>query len=704
MAKKFLSGLTTKKRTMILFGSVLLIVIILIVVISTHKTNPFKTEESRASKVPDIASIPGNKATEKYQGLVEEKNRLSAEQAKKLGGSSVPTIIGSREKDVFSNTLGIEGQFANAPGGCKCPPAGFAAALDPALAAQLISDIERDPSQALKLLRDNPGLAKALCTQKPDLALQVIQNNKEAARIMLKECPAMAKALAEKNPALLKELLLEDPELAKTLAETNPELLKQLIRDDPEFANKLAKTSPDAFKTLMKNDPEFAAYIGKTNPELVKELMRGDKAFAALMAKNNPALVKSLMLSDPEFARAMATNNPELVKDLMRGDPDFAASLAKANPTLVKELMKNDPAFANQMMKLNPAMVKSLMLADPEFARALARTNADAVAEMMEGDAAFTKELLAKNPAINAIVEANRSKQPFLTDKQRIAALEEARRKERAAQTRRAQQVQLSEEQKQQLESIMSNMDTQTKAAFQAWNDVPAQQFTQGDYAKNEGASGGGGGGGGGPGPGGPPPGVPGGAGGQVLIKAGTVYFAVLDTAVNTDEPGPILATIVEGKFKGSKLLGSLQLSSAGGAGDRPEKVSLTFATMNVPSLPKSISIQGVAIDPETARTALASDVDHHYLLRYGTVLASSFITGYGQVIASAGTTQTNTIAGNTTTTTPQLSGRDKIFAALGTVGQKLGQAWSTYFQTPNTITVDAGTGFGLLLLNDVNA
>jgi len=40
------------------------------------------------------------------------------------------------------------------------------------------------------------------------------------------------------------------------------------------------------------------------------------------------------------------------------------------------------------------------------------------------------------------------------------------------------------------------------------------------------------------------------------FARAGDVSYAVLDTAVNTDEPGPITATIVQGELKGTKILG----------------------------------------------------------------------------------------------------------------------------------------------------
>jgi type IV secretory pathway VirB10-like protein len=124
-----------------------------------------------------------------------------------------------------------------------------------------------------------------------------------------------------------------------------------------------------------------------------------------------------------------------------------------------------------------------------------------------------------------------------------------------------------------------------------------------------------------------------------------------------------------------------------------------------LPNQPKSISITGIALDPDTARTALASDVDHHYLLRYGTLFASAFLQGYAKVITSMGTTQTTAANGlATTTVTPQLSTRQQIFAALGQVGQNFGQAFAGYFNLPNTITVDSGTSIGLLILTDVTA
>ena len=179
-------------------------------------------------------------------------------------------------------------------------------------------------------------------------------------------------------------------------------------------------------------------------------------------------------------------------------------------------------------------------------------------------------------------------------------------------------------------------------------------------------------------------------------VQAGSIIFAVLDTSVNTDEPGPILGTVVEGPYKGARLLGTVEKMGAESDG-----VQLKFNRMSIPGQDTSVTLDGVAVDPDTARTALASDVDHHYLLRYGALFASSFMQGFGQAISNQGST-TVTSNGTTTTQNPQLSASQQVYSALGTVGQQWGNAVQDYVKRPTTVTVDAGTGFGLLILTDL--
>ena len=191
-------------------------------------------------------------------------------------------------------------------------------------------------------------------------------------------------------------------------------------------------------------------------------------------------------------------------------------------------------------------------------------------------------------------------------------------------------------------------------------------------------------------------------ASGHGLIKAGDVLFAVLDTSVNSDEPGPILATIVSGKLNGAKLIGSFNLPS------NASKMVITFNTMSVPGAAKTTSINAYAIDPNTARTALASRANHHYLSRYGALFASTFLEGFGNAFQSANTTVTIGGTGNMQNTTVQNGiGRSTLENAvigLATLGKSWGQVAQQNINEPTTVDLYSGTGIGVLFTQDLQS
>lgn len=186
---------------------------------------------------------------------------------------------------------------------------------------------------------------------------------------------------------------------------------------------------------------------------------------------------------------------------------------------------------------------------------------------------------------------------------------------------------------------------------------------------------------------------------GENVVKTGDIMFAVMDTSVNTDEPGPILATIVSGRLKGSKLIGSFNLPS------NASKMVIMFNTLSIPGKDKTVQISAYAIDPNTARTALSSETNHHYLQRYGALFASSFMSGMSSAIQSANTTVSVGGTGGVTNTTVSTMGRSTINNALIALGE-VGKAWSKTAQKdmnrPTTVEVYAGTGLGILFTQDV--
>lgn len=282
---------------------------------------------------------------------------------------------------------------------------------------------------------------------------------------------------------------------------------------------------------------------------------------------------------------------------------------------------------------------------------------------------------------------------------ERMRREREERVKARQAEQAQAKQQAINEK---DLKARSGAMDGQAKALFAAWSVYPTQLHITGklssEEARGPGASSFGSGGAGEPAQGGAGAGVRAALPGDEVITAGSILFAVIDTAVNSDEPGPVLAQVVHGDYKGARLIGQFAAPT-----QNSNALTLNFNQMVLPEGNKTLSISAVAVDPDTARTSVASDVDHHYLLRYGSLFASAFMEGYGKAVKEQGSARTENQDGSTTTSTKSLSGEEEFFSALGNVGTQWGSQTAPLFNTLPTITIDSGTGVGILFTSDLN-
>lgn len=240
----------------------------------------------------------------------------------------------------------------------------------------------------------------------------------------------------------------------------------------------------------------------------------------------------------------------------------------------------------------------------------------------------------------------------------------------------------------QELEDFMSQqqslMRQQANELFANWSQISTQQYVAGEVPTPQSAGG--------------SMSAPGTAATNLqavdVYKAGTILFATLDSEVNSDENTPVMATVVQGPLKDSKLLGNLQRVD--------KKVLLQFSVLSVPKLTNSISVNAVAIDPNTAKTALASKVDNHYMLRYGTMLATSFVGGLSEAIQGSGG-QTQITSLGTTTNFPEIGFTKQLIVALGKMGKQVGTAMSPNINMPPTVKVNSGSSIGLLLIADLS-
>lgn len=184
------------------------------------------------------------------------------------------------------------------------------------------------------------------------------------------------------------------------------------------------------------------------------------------------------------------------------------------------------------------------------------------------------------------------------------------------------------------------------------------------------------------------------GSNGATLVRAGTIIPGVLISALNSDTPGPVLAQIVSGKLKGARLMGEMKASDSG--------IVIQFTKLSILGQSKTFEINAYAIDANTTSTSLASDVNNHYFLRYGLGLAAAFVSGYGEAVSNQGTTTTVGAMGNVVQTQGQLDNAQITKSAFGKVGQKLGSEIEKDSNKAPTVTVNAGSPLGILVMSDL--
>jgi intracellular multiplication protein IcmE len=176
-----------------------------------------------------------------------------------------------------------------------------------------------------------------------------------------------------------------------------------------------------------------------------------------------------------------------------------------------------------------------------------------------------------------------------------------------------------------------------------------------------------------------------------VLAQPGHISFAVLDTSIKSTEPGPVMATIEDGRFAGARLLGGY-VRHAG-------RVVVEFNEMTWHH--QSYPIQAVAITTATARTALSTYTNYHTLYRYGWLIGASMLEGVTNALQYANTNTYLTGSG-VGVVTQQLSNGQIAASAIGNVGTVLTPIMEQRFNTPPTVHVAAGTGVGILFMKPV--
>ncbi len=172
-------------------------------------------------------------------------------------------------------------------------------------------------------------------------------------------------------------------------------------------------------------------------------------------------------------------------------------------------------------------------------------------------------------------------------------------------------------------------------------------------------------------------------------LRAGDILYAVNRATLDSDQPGPALAEIISGPWRGARVIGSFQRLG--------RRLILQFRELATTD-GRSIAIDAYAIDPATDRSAVASHVDSHFFARWGGLIAASFLEGFGDAVSRSGTSSYGGVYGSGWSA-PEYSLGDETWIAAGKVGGRMARHMEQAFDTPPTVVLESGTDIGVLVL-----
>lgn len=180
---------------------------------------------------------------------------------------------------------------------------------------------------------------------------------------------------------------------------------------------------------------------------------------------------------------------------------------------------------------------------------------------------------------------------------------------------------------------------------------------------------------------------------GEIILPAGEIVYAQLITEANTDVPGPVLAQILSGPLKGSRILGTFE--------EQTELLTLNFDTVVYKG--QGLSVDAIALDPGTTLPGMATEVDHRYLKRILLPAAASFIEGFAGAIGQTAEVTVVTDGGTVVDGEEEPDNTEEVALGVEEVGQKLSEIIDQIANdTEVLVRIEAGTPIGILFLEPV--
>lgn len=179
----------------------------------------------------------------------------------------------------------------------------------------------------------------------------------------------------------------------------------------------------------------------------------------------------------------------------------------------------------------------------------------------------------------------------------------------------------------------------------------------------------------------------------KIVAHLGELFYGTMDLEANSDYSTFVQATVIGGPMNGAKLQGAFKRTT--------DRLEIIFSKASLDG--KTLAVSAIATHPENKEIGLATDVNHHYLTRFGGLFTAAFIRGYGENLEREGTEVTvNADTGTVVESTPNRSNKDLALLGGAEVADEASQYLRGAVNRPPTVVVAANTPIGILLRGDV--
>lgn len=178
----------------------------------------------------------------------------------------------------------------------------------------------------------------------------------------------------------------------------------------------------------------------------------------------------------------------------------------------------------------------------------------------------------------------------------------------------------------------------------------------------------------------------------DMMVRAGDMFMATTDIALNSDVGGPASLTIRSGALRNYRLIGTFER--------KEEWVRLEMRRLVGPDKTYD-NVQAVGLDVVTTLNAVEGDVDRHLVYRYGWWGFGTVLKAIGRA-AEKNVDQQVVVADGSAVQSTQKDSAREIKMAIGSLGDDLGSAFQDRLDRPITVSLRVGDEVGVFFIEDV--